>query len=127
MPDGTERPSGAIGVRSTPRAGDVAGTHNRLRSHGYDRCLVISRTPSARPTPDTYRGRLGSVETRDANRTETRTPVLEQRLSLVSSWSDKWLLYSSFFVVEIAWDCPTVYVNLRLPPYNVRKGHLGRL
>ena len=45
MPDGTERSSGAGGVRSTPHEGDVAGTHNGLRSHGHGRCLVISRTP----------------------------------------------------------------------------------
>ena len=64
MPDGTERSSGAVGVRSTPRAGDVAGTHNGLRSHGRCRCLVISRTPVPRLPLDTYRRRLGNVETR---------------------------------------------------------------
>ena len=64
MPDGTERSSGAVGVRSTPRACDVAGTHNGLRSHGRCRCLVISRIPVARLPLYTYRRRLGNVETR---------------------------------------------------------------
>ncbi len=45
--------------------GDVAGTHNGLRSHGRCRCLVISRTPVARLPLDTYRRRLGNVETRE--------------------------------------------------------------
>jgi len=31
----------AVGARSTPPEGDVAGTHNGLRSHGCFRCLVI--------------------------------------------------------------------------------------
>ena len=49
---------------NTPPKGDVAGTHNGFRSHGHDRCLVISRTPVARLPLDTYRRRLGNVETR---------------------------------------------------------------
>ncbi len=61
---GTERTSGAVGVRSTPREGDVAGTHNGLRSHGHGRCLAISRTLVARLPLDTYRRGLGNVETR---------------------------------------------------------------
>jgi hypothetical protein len=37
----------AVGARSTPPEGGVAGIHNGLRSHGCFRCLVIRlrRTP----------------------------------------------------------------------------------
>ena len=45
---GRKRSSGAVGVRSTPHDGDVAGTHNGLRSYGRCRCLVIRRTLLAR-------------------------------------------------------------------------------
>jgi hypothetical protein len=40
---GLDRPviEKAVGERSTPPEGDVAGTHNGLRSHGCFRCLVI--------------------------------------------------------------------------------------
>ncbi len=40
---GLDRPviEKAVGARSTPPEGDVAGTHNGLRSHGCFRCLVI--------------------------------------------------------------------------------------
>ncbi|MBV6483420.1 MAG: hypothetical protein DIKNOCCD_03200 [bacterium] len=40
---GLDRPviEKAIGARSTPPEGDVAGTHNGLRSHGRFRCLAI--------------------------------------------------------------------------------------
>jgi hypothetical protein len=40
---GLDRPviEKAVGARSTPPEGDVAGTHNDLRSHGCFRCLVI--------------------------------------------------------------------------------------
>ena len=40
---GLDRPviEKAASARSTPPEGDVAGTHNSLRSHGCFRCLVI--------------------------------------------------------------------------------------
>ena len=60
----TEQPVGAVEVRQTPRSGDVAGTHNGLRSHGRGRCLVFSRTLAARLPVDTYQRELGNVETR---------------------------------------------------------------
>ncbi len=62
--EGTERSSRAVGVHATPHEGDVASTHNGLRSHGHGRCLVISRTHVARLPVNTYRRRLGNVEMR---------------------------------------------------------------
>ena len=60
-----QRSSAAVGVRSTPLDGDVAGTHNGLHSHGRVRCLVFSRTLVARLPVDTYQRELGNVETRE--------------------------------------------------------------
>ena len=69
MPLG-QRPSATVGVRSTPRQGDVASTHNRLRSHGHGRCLVSCRTLVVQLPVDTCRRRSATAETRgsEANR-----------------------------------------------------------
>ena len=65
IPDGTGTAVMSRWSPPTPLDGDVAGTHNGLRSHGHGRCLVISRTLVARLPLDTYRRELGNVDTRE--------------------------------------------------------------
>jgi len=66
MPLGRDRPDveKAVGARSTPPEGDVAGTHNGLQSHGFFPLSgnPLAPDPQIRLSADTYRRGVRNVE-----------------------------------------------------------------